>query len=91
MFGLRILFGSKIVHINNPQLPRYLYKKNKIFFNQLKHLNLTKNKDEILEEEFDKFDDKFKPEENSFNAARQVFEAYATDKEFREKIDKGRN
>ena len=27
----------------------------------------------------------FKPDENSFNAVRQVFEAYATDKEFREK------
>ena len=53
-------------------------------------ISKIKNKDEILEEEFDKFDDKFKPEENSFNAARQVFEAYATDKEFREKIDTGR-
>ena len=48
------------------------------------------DKDEILEEEFDKFDDKFKPEENSFNAARQVFEAYATDKEFKEKVDAGK-
>ena len=33
---------------------------------------------------------KFKPDENSFNAVRQVFEAYATDKVFREKIDTGR-
>ncbi len=49
-----------------------------------------KNKEEILEEEFDKFDDRFKPDENSFNAVRQVFEAYITDKEFREKIDSGR-
>ncbi len=43
-----ILFGSKIIHINNPQLPLYLYKKNKIFNNQLKHLNLKKNKNDIL-------------------------------------------
>ena len=49
-----------------------------------------KNKDEIIEEEFDKFDDKFKPDENSFNAVKQVFEAYVTDKDFREKIDSGK-
>ena len=49
-----------------------------------------KNKEEILDEEFDKFDDKFKPDEDSFNAARQVFDAYITDKEFREKIDSGK-
>jgi len=49
-----------------------------------------KNKDEIIEEEFDKFDDKFKPDESSFNAVKQVFEAYATDKDFREKIDSGK-
>ena len=48
------------------------------------------NKDEILEEEFDKFDDKFTPDGSLFNAAKQVFEAYATDKDFREKIDSGR-
>ena len=49
-----------------------------------------KNKDEILEEEFDKFDDKFRPDENSFNAVKQVFEAYTTDKDFRDKIDSGK-
>ena len=53
-------------------------------------ISKIKNKDEILEEEFDKFDDKFKPDENSFNAARQVFEAYATDKDFKEKVDAGK-
>ena len=53
-------------------------------------ISKIKNKDEILEEEFDKFDDKFKPDENSFNAVKQVFEAYITDKEFREKIDTGK-
>ncbi len=53
-------------------------------------ISKIKNKDEILEEEFDKFDDKFKPDENSFNAVKQVFEAYATDKDFREKIDSGK-
>ena len=53
-------------------------------------ISKIKNKDEILEEEFDKFDDKFKPDESSFNAVKQVFDAYATDKEFREKIDSGK-
>jgi len=53
-------------------------------------ISKIKNKDEILEEEFDKFDDKFKPDENSFNAVKQVFEAYATDKDFRDKIDSGK-
>lgn len=53
-------------------------------------ISKIKNKDEILEEEFDKFDDKFKPDEKSFNAVKQVFEAYATDKDFRDKIDSGK-
>ena len=53
-------------------------------------ISKIKNKDEILEEEFDKFDDKFKPDESSFNAVKQVFEAYVTDKDFREKIDSGK-
>ena len=53
-------------------------------------ISKIKNKDEILEEEFDKFDDKFKPDENSFNAVKQVFEAYVTDKDFRDKIDSGK-
>ena len=53
-------------------------------------ISKIKNKDEILEEEFDKFDDKFKPDESSFNAVKQVFEAYATDKDFRDKVDSGK-
>ena len=53
-----------------------------------KKLNL--NKDEILEEEFEKLDDKFKPDEDSFYATKQVFEAYITDKSFREIIDSGK-
>ena len=53
-------------------------------------ISKIKNKDEILDEEFDKFDDRFKLDESSFNAVKQVFDAYATDKEFREKIDSGK-
>ncbi len=50
-------------------------------------INKIKNKEEIIEEEFDKFDEKFKPDENSFYAIKQVFEAYATDENFRKKVD----
>ena len=46
-----------------------------------------KNKEESLEDEFEKFDNKFKPDQEHFNSIKQVFEAYITDKEFKEKID----
>ena len=42
-----IIFSSKIIHINNPNLPYFLLRKNKIFHNQLKKLN-PKCKDDIL-------------------------------------------
>ena len=42
-----INFGSKIVHINNPKLPYYLYRKNLVFMNQINRLN-TKSKDKYL-------------------------------------------
>ena len=47
LFEKLINFSSKIIHINNPNLPNYLLKKNKIYHNQLKKLN-TKCKDNIL-------------------------------------------
>lgn len=43
-----INFSSKIIHINNPCLPHYIYRKNYVFCNQLTHLDLHKNKNEIL-------------------------------------------
>ena len=49
-----------------------------------------KNKDEILDEEFEKLDDKFKPNEDDFYAVKQVFEAYITDKTFKDIIDNKR-
>lgn len=42
-----INFGSKIVHINNPKLPYYLYRKNLVFMNQINRLN-TNSKDKYL-------------------------------------------
>lgn len=43
-----MLFSSKVVNINNPLLPAYTLKKNKIFMNQISKLNLKKNKDDVL-------------------------------------------
>ena len=32
-------FSAKIIHINNPKLPYYLYRKNLVFMNQINRLN----------------------------------------------------
>jgi hypothetical protein len=40
-------FSSKVININNPNLPTYLLKKNTIFMNQIKRLN-TKDKNNVL-------------------------------------------
>ena len=40
-------YSFKIIHINNPRLPIFLYKKNNILFNQLKRLDI-KNKDYLV-------------------------------------------
>jgi len=42
-----INYSCKIIHINNPRLPIFLYKKNNIFFNQIQRLNI-KNKDCLI-------------------------------------------
>ncbi len=46
-----------------------------------------KNKDELLEEEFDKFDSRYTPDENHFTAAKHFFKSYLTDAEFRDIIE----
>ena len=40
-------YSFKIVHINNPRLPIFLYKKNNILFNQINRLSI-KNKDYLI-------------------------------------------
>ena len=42
-----------------------------------------KSKDELLEEEFDKFDSTYLPDENNFSTAKNFFKSYITDEEFR--------
>ncbi len=48
-----------------------------------------KTKNELLDEEFDKFDSRYLPKKEYFNYARTVFKAYILDTEFRNIIDKG--
>jgi type I restriction enzyme R subunit len=46
-----------------------------------------KNKNELLEEEFDKFDSRYTPDERHFFAAKHFFKSYLTDAEFRDIIE----
>jgi type I restriction enzyme R subunit len=46
-----------------------------------------KTREELLDEEFDKFDSRYLPKEEYFFYAKNVFKAYIDDKEFRDIID----
>lgn len=46
-----------------------------------------KTKDELIEDEFDKFDSRYLPEEKVFDNAKNYFKSYITDPEFREIIE----
>lgn len=46
-----------------------------------------KSKDELLEDEFEKFDSRYLPDEQIFYYAKNYFKSYITDKEFRDIID----
>lgn len=48
-----------------------------------------KSKDELLEEEFDKFDSSVMPDEDQFANAKAFFKSYLTDAEFREILESG--
>ena len=48
-----------------------------------------KTKNELLDEEFDKFDSRYLPKEEYFSYAKTVFKAYILDSEFRDIIDNG--
>jgi type I restriction enzyme, R subunit len=48
-----------------------------------------KTKEELLEDEFDKFDSRYMPGENYFSSAKAVFKAYIEDAEFRNIVDQG--
>jgi type I restriction enzyme R subunit len=48
-----------------------------------------KTREELLDEDFDKFDSRYLPQEEYFSYAKTVFKAYIDDNEFRDIIDQG--
>ncbi len=50
-------------------------------------ISYFKSKDELLEDEFDKFDSRYLPDEKVFDYAKDYFKSYITDIEFREIIE----
>ncbi len=58
-----------------------------LLLHALGHIDKIKSKKECLDEEFDKLDKALKPEDSIYNDARQFFEAYTGDDEYREIID----
>jgi len=51
------------------------------------HIDRIKTKNECLEEDFEKLDDELNPSDDNFHDAKQFFESYAIDPEYREIID----
>lgn len=54
------------------------------------HIDRIKTRKECIEEEFEKFDDKFHPSEDDFYYTKQFFESYMLDADYRDIIDKGK-
>ncbi len=54
------------------------------------HIHYIPSQRECLEEEFDKLDKSLKPDDSFYKSAKEVFEAYAVDKEYRDIIDSKR-
>ena len=54
------------------------------------HIDKIKTRKECIEEEFEKFDDKFHPSEDYFYDTKQFFESYILDKDYRDIIDSKR-
>jgi type I restriction enzyme R subunit len=53
----------------------------------LGYIPYFKNKDELLEEEFDKFDSRYLPDQQYFGVAKNFFKSYISDADFREIIE----
>jgi len=51
------------------------------------HIDRIKTKNECLEEDFEKLDDELNASDSNFHDAKQFFESYAIDPEYREIID----
>ena len=52
-------------------------------------ISYFKSKNELLDDEFDKFDSRYLPSEELFTYAKNVFKSYILDPEFRQIIDSG--
>jgi type I restriction enzyme R subunit len=61
-----------------------------LLLHALGHIDKIKSKKECLDEEFDKLDRALHPSDAVYNDARQFFEAYTGDEEYREIIDSKR-
>jgi type I restriction enzyme, R subunit len=61
-----------------------------LLLHALGHIDKIKSKKECLDEEFDKLDKALNPDDAVYNDARQFFEAYTGDDEYREIIDSKR-
>ena len=56
-------------------------------FDHIEHIPTQR---ECLEEEFDRFEHSYNPDESIYDSAKEVFEAYAVDDDFRDIIDSRR-
>ena len=54
------------------------------------HIEYIPSQKECLDEEFDKLDKSLQPDDTIYDSAREVFDAYAVDDEFRDIIDSKR-
>ena len=58
-----------------------------ILLHAFDHIPHIPSQRECLDEEFDKLDKALRPEDSIYTIAKEVFEAYATDEEFRDIIE----
>jgi type I restriction enzyme, R subunit len=54
------------------------------------HIDRIKSKNECLEEDFEKLDDELNPSDDHFQDAKEFFESYAIDPEYRQIVDSGK-
>ena len=53
------------------------------------HIDYIKSKKDLIEEEFEKFDNEFHPSEDQFDNSRYIFETLLIDKRFRDILESG--
>ena len=61
-----------------------------ILLHAFDHIPHIPSQRECLDEEFDKLDKALKPDDSIYSIAKEVFEAYTTDEEFRDIIESKR-